>query len=114
MKRLLLVPLLAFIALTGCSKLDIKPGVPECITKKTKDLNKRTPCDEGASVEEYTFQGKIVYTLYTGDCITDGGTEVIDSDCNTIGYLGGYPGSKEVNGVEFSTNATFIRTIWEK
>src|SRR5687768_5402631 len=106
--RLILIPLFTIIAITGCVKSDIAPGTPECLVKKTKDLNKQSPCDDGAAVQEYKFQGKIVYTLFTGDCIADSGAEVIDSDCNHLGYLGGLAGGTKINGVEFSSHATFL------
>lgn len=66
-----------------------------------------------ASVKEFIFQGKTVYVLSEGNCIANSGAEVIDSDCNHLGYLGGFVGNIEINGVEFSPNATLIRTIWE-
>ena len=114
MKRLLLMPFFAFLALTGCENLDIPPDVPDCIISKTKKFKRQVSCDNGNSVTEYTFQGKEVYTFSQGgDCISEAGSEVVDSDCNNIGYLGGFVGSQEVNGVNFSANAVFIRTIWE-
>lgn len=110
MKRL--IPLFALIALTGCDKLDVEPGVPECVKKNIRDFNKQA-CENGAYVEEYTFQNKTVYVFYSGPCGYDTASEVIDSDCKKIGYLGGFTGNKEVNGVNFSSNATFIKTVWK-
>jgi len=114
MKRLLLMPLFAFIALTVCDNLNISPDVPECIVSETKKFKRQAPCNSGNSVAEYTFQGKKVYTFSQGgDYISDAGSELVDSDCNNIGYLGGLIGIQEVNGVNFSANAVFTRTIWE-
>ena len=57
MKKLMLMPFFAIIALTGCENLDIEPGAPECIVKKTKAFKKQV-CEDGGSVEEYKFQKK--------------------------------------------------------
>jgi len=40
-------------------------------------------------------------------------SEVADSDCNSLGLLGGIAGNTIINGEEFS-NAKFIKTTWEK
>jgi hypothetical protein len=40
-------------------------------------------------------------------------SSVIDSDCNTLGYLGGLMGNKTINGENFR-NADFKETVWEK
>lgn len=119
MKSLLLVPLFALITLTGCENLDIAPEIPDCVEKKINYFNKHTNCDDRepsvkASVQEYKFQNKIVYVFNQGNCNPDSGAEVIDSDCNKLGYLGGIANIKEVDGVIFYSNATFIRKIWEK
>ena len=112
MKKPVLISLFVFITLIGCENLDIEPGVPECIVKKTKNFNKQV-CETGGSVEEYKFQNKTVYVFYIGPCGYDTASEVIDSDCNTMGHLGGFTGNTKVNEVEFSSNATFVRTVWK-
>ncbi len=55
-------------------------------------------CDKGATVNEYTFIGQKVYAFDQGTCIADGQTEIADSNCNTLGYLGGLMGSTKING----------------
>ncbi len=39
-------------------------------------------------------------------------SEVIDSDCNSLGFLGGISGNTEINGEDFS-NAIIQSTTWE-
>ncbi len=111
MKKLSIVLLIASIIIS-CNKLDIENGTPKCVELKIKDLNKFSTCND-AKVDEYTFQGNTVYTLDPGNCGADMATEVINSDCISLGYLGGIDGNSKINGEEFST-ATFIKTIWEK
>ena len=112
MKRLLIVLLLAHSVISSCSKLDIEKGTPKCVENKIKDFNKSSTCGN-ANVKEYTFQGNTVYTFDPGTCGADMSTEVINSGCNSLGFLGGIAGNTKINREEFS-NATFIKTIWKK
>ncbi len=54
-----------------------------------------------------------MFTFDPGACGADFTVEVINSDCNSLGHLGGKMGNTKINGEEFST-ATFIKTTWEK
>jgi hypothetical protein len=111
MKKISIVLLIASVIIS-CNKLDIEKGTPKCVENKIKDFNKSTNCNN-AKVDEYTFQGNTVYTFDPGNCGADMTTEVISSDCNNLGYLGGISGNTKINGAEFST-ATFIKTTWKK
>ena len=111
MKRTSILLLLATFSIS-CNKLDIEKGTPKCIEKKIKDFNKSSIC-KNANVEEYTFQGSTVYTFSPGNCGADMATEVFNSDCKSIGYLGGIDGNTVINGEEFS-KAILIKTIWKK
>lgn len=113
MNKLLLTPLFALLALTGCDNLDVPPGVPECVVERIKKFKKSALCDNGNSVAEYKFQDKTVYVLSDGNCYADRGSRVIDSECNDLGFLFGVAGKRIINGVEFFPNATLIRTIWK-
>lgn len=114
MKRIIFTPLVAMLALTACDKHAIEAGVPDCVVKSTNELSRFTSCSHGAYVKEYRFQDKVVYVLYPGDCTTETASQVIDSDCKQLGHLGGFTGNTKINGVEFSPQATLIRTIWEQ
>lgn len=57
--------------------------------------------------------GKTVYVFDQGPCGNDMTSEVVDSECKNLGYLGGITGNKEINGQDFSS-AEFVKTIWEK
>jgi hypothetical protein len=102
----------AFFALSTCGKLDIEKNPPVCIQEKINTFSKNSPCND-SSVEEYLFQGNIVYVFAMGSCGADMGAEVIDYECKDLGMLGGYFGITKINGVEFS-NAKLIRIIWKK
>ena len=104
--------LLFMATLTGCAKLDIESGTPNCIVKEIKRFNRNIAC-ESANVKEYSFQSKTVYLFEQGTCGADMSSDVLSSDCQKIGYIGGISGNGEVNGGDFYT-ATFLRTVWEK
>lgn len=104
-----LIILLFASLLLSCSKIDKE--APKCLNKKIKE-NQKGNCDD-ANVEEYLFQGKTVYVLGFYNCASDGAAEVVDSDCNRLGYLGGIEGNTKINGEPFS-NAVYVKTVWEK
>ena len=110
--RLLLLTLFALINFTACEKLDIAPDVPNCVKKKIRTHNKSSSCESAETVTEYKFQDKTVYVLGYRSCY--GFTQIIDSNCKTIGNLGGLARNTKVNDIEFYPNATLIRRIWQK
>jgi hypothetical protein len=103
--------LILAILLLGCNKLDIQKGTPKSIKSKIKDFNKSQECED-RNVKEYTFQGNTVYAFDPGLCGADLTTEIVNSDSDNLGYLGGISGNYRINGEEFS-NAIFIKTTWE-
>jgi len=112
MKKLLFILFMAIITLTSCDSIDIAKGTPRCVVEKINNSNYMSTCSN-ANVKEYTFQEKTVFVFDPGNCGADMTSEVIDSDCNTLGYLGGIIGNTKINEEEFS-NAIYIKTIWEK
>ncbi len=110
MRTLLFVALL--IAFVGCRKNDIARGTPQCIEDKIQEFSRSSSCDD-VLVKEYKFQGKAVYAFEPGTCGADMTTEVLDSDCKTLGHLGGFAGNTKINGEDFSS-AKFVRVTWKK
>jgi len=100
------IVILSFVFIIGCKKQEDK-NIPECINKNIFSF-KMNVCIKGASINEYTFMGQKVYAFDQGNCIADEQTEIKDSNCNTLGYLGRLLGSTKINGVEFST-AIYIK-----
>ena len=98
---------------TSCSKDDVPSDVPPCIRTLIRDFSKDdSTCDGSARVGEYRFEGQVVFAFDPGNCGADLGGNVYDSNCNVLGFLGGFTGNTKINGVEFST-ATLIRVIWD-
>jgi hypothetical protein len=108
--------LLIMVALLGggwaCRKPKVAEGTPRCITRKVAAFEKQKLCDK-ATVDEYVFQDKTVYLFNEGVCYDDGASEVVNSDCTSLGLLGGISGNMKINGEDFS-KAVFVRTVWRK
>lgn len=88
-----------------------KKNAENCIKENIKYVSENV-CGDYASVAEHIFQGETAYTTNTGNC-PDNITGVIDSKCNSIGFLGGFGGNDIVKGVKFSENSTFVKYHWK-
>jgi len=66
-----------------------------------------------SSVISYKFQGMEVYAFADGICISDGGIQVLDEDCEQLCYLGGIGSLEDCGGVNFFEIAEEIEVIWE-
>lgn len=100
------------LVFTFCKKDEKGLSEPECIHKRINNFDKSSDCGS-ACVKKYRFQGGEVYAFDPGTCGADMTTEVVDKNCNTLGYLGGIAGNTTINGENFS-NAVFISTVWTK
>lgn len=109
----LLIYLSIFISISSCKKYDIAEGTPACIEELIKEFNSETDCIVAVDVRKYEFQGGEVYLFNPGDCETDEGSEIHDSECNSIGFLGGIDDNQIINGEDF-TDAVLISVIWTK
>ena len=106
--------LLFWVAITvvSCRKVILDKDDPSCLKDKIRSFDRQEDC-ASAKVDAYSFQGQTVYAFSPGNCGADMMTDILDSDCNTIGSLGGIAGNTEVNGEPFS-NAVYLRNIWTK
>lgn len=108
--KLLRISAAIILLFTSCDKRSDKP--PACLDNKISEFRKNAACND-PKVNEYSFQNTLVYVFDPGTCGADMSSEVIDSNCQTIGHLGGITGNTKINGEEFS-HAKFKRTIWKK
>lgn len=112
-KTILYFGILLIVISFSCKKFDIADGTPACIEQLIKDFNSETDCIVAVDVRKYEFQGGEVYLFNPGDCETDEGSEIYDSECNSIGFIGGIDDNLIINGEDFS-NAELISVIWTK
>ena len=114
MKKRLLFPFLfyAFVILS-CNKTNSE-NIPQCIQTKIEEFGKnQSTCPTGAKVDEYKFQEKTVYVFDPGLCGDDMASDVYDSNCNYLGFLGGIMGNDTINGNSFSNKAIYQERVWE-
>ena len=105
--KTVLATLAVILAIGSCKKKDDSL----CIENRTH-IFRLGACETGATVKQYTFQNETVYALHLGNCIADGSDEVLDADCTTIGFVGGFGGVSDINGENFYNNAVLEETIW--
>ena len=103
--------LLAGLSIQSCNRDGIAPGTPKCIEDKIVEFEANKLCADGAKVDHYTFQGESVYAFEQGNCGADLTTEIMNENCETIGFLGGITGNIEINGENFG-NAIFQNNVW--
>jgi hypothetical protein len=112
MKKSIVLLILLPMLLVSCRKneVDAPASIKELIKSFEHD---GLACVKGASVDEYMFQGNLVYVFDPGTCGADMQAVVYDSNGNSIGALGGIAGNTVINGVRFDENAVLQRTIWK-
>lgn len=105
--------LFLLILLNSCNPFRGK-DIPPCLPSKIDEFDQTYNCDE-AKVDCYRFQNEYVYVFDPGVCqFSDMQSEVVDNDCNTIGFLGGIVGNQVINNENFFENAQYVETVWEK
>jgi hypothetical protein len=112
MKKILLPGLVAFSGLfIACEDTGPTRNVSKCMDTK---IELYPPiCGEGieTTVDEYLFQNELVYVFDYISCCCDYHSPVLNSQCDTLGFLHGFEGNTEINGEDFS-NAEYLRTVW--
>lgn len=94
----------------------IASDTPRCLYNEIANNQKNDDWMIGR-VEEFLFQGKLVYAFQPDEKrIRDGATTIKDGNCNTICHIGGFggPSVNLCNGENFFQSAVLKRTIWKK
>ncbi len=108
--KALIILLFAFCT-ANCQPGKMSTTIPSCI-QSFIDSNKTTW--QVGSVEEYSFQGRLVYAFTPSQNIKDGTTLIKSADCKDMCNIGGFAGPKNsnCNGDNFFEKAVFKRKIW--
>ena len=97
----------SIVSLMSCSE-----GEPPCIAERIDNFkNNQSDCRE-ATIAKYEFMGSEVYTFTDGQCISDDGTNIIDSECNSVCFLGGIAGFTLCQDKDFYQEAIFIEELF--
>ena len=105
-----------FIFRTGCKKEVVDFNAPPCINS-TIQQNINTPDWEVGYIEEYQYQGKLVYAFQPDlRKIADGATDIFNDDCVKICSVGGFAGQaiNQCNGENWYQKAVLVREVWRK
>ncbi|MCY7420977.1 MAG: hypothetical protein LH478_04450 [Chitinophagaceae bacterium] len=116
MKLVIYLLLAAPLLMTACKKSNIANGTPACI-KNNIEANKNKTDWYVGSVEEYKYQGKLVYAFNPENkVIADGATSILTSECTPLCQVGGFggPAINLCNGENFFQKAVLVRKIWNK
>jgi len=109
-KKILLLSLVLLSCLFACKK---ETKTPACIEKKIEEFKNISSCNVGSNVKEYEFQSKRVFVFDPGTCGADMTSEVLDDQCSSLGFLGGFAGNTKINGEDFS-QAQLKQTLWHR
>ena len=109
MKSIIALLTLSVLVFSGCSKDD--PLIPECVQEKMVVFERTQVCGDDATVNEYSYLNQRVFVLNPGICFSELGSEVINADCASLGYLGGITSNDTISGDDF-IHAELVRTVW--
>ncbi len=109
MRLLILVCMIHLIV--SCSSTEQETS--DCIEEKVTSFKTSQSDCIGASIISYLYSDQQVYAFSDGQCISDGGTQIWDSDCNSVCFLGGIAGFTDCNGEDFYELAEELMIIWE-
>jgi hypothetical protein len=88
---------------------------PACIAEFINSY-KNEPRWYVGSVDEYEFQGRLVYAFDPSKNLADGATSIKSADCVDMCSVGGFAGPRnsQCNGDNFFEKAVLKRTIWKR
>ena len=84
--------------------------VASCVQDKIGAFSTEA-CPTGATIKSYYFQSDFVYVFDYGPCGADMALPVLNNNCDTLGFLGGFIGNTMINNQDFHS-AEFVKTIW--
>src|SRR4051812_36042993 len=104
MKTLVVAFALITLLLASCRKCGLDNNASDCI-KNNIEANKNKTDWNIKKVDEYEYQGQLVYIFEPEENYPDMQTAVIKSDCTVLCTLGGIAGNLMCNGDKFYEKA---------
>ena len=103
----ILISILLILTTLSCTESE-----PSCIDERIMQFQESQGKCLGATVQKFRFQGQILYGFTDGQCISDGGTSLVDEDCNNFCFIGGIAALTECDGIPFAQNSELLETLW--
>lgn len=111
MRNLLSLSLLIALLFVACNKPSNDSF--DCVESAITKFQAERICEAGSSIKSYHFQNEVVFVFDEGSCGADFTSLVLSSDCDTLGYLGGFAGNTVIEGEDFSS-ANLIGYVWQQ
>jgi hypothetical protein len=105
------ISILIALFLWSCEDTGPVNNVSKCINSIIEADPPDCGDESNTTVDEYYFQNELVYVFDYSFCCCDYSSPVLNAECETLGYLGGFEGNSIINGEDFS-HAVFQRTVW--
>ena len=102
--------ILAFLLLAMAACTDSEP---DCIEKRISEFKETQADCPRARIEKFLFNGLTLYGFTDGQCIADGGTSLVDEDCNNYCFIGGIAALTDCKGIPFAENAELVEVLWD-
>lgn len=106
MKYLLLFALALTVA--SCND-DIE--TPDCILEISDEFA-TTACPGSGDLTIWNFDGEDVWCFNEGNCVSESTAAIYDSNCTLLCILGGIDGNSFCRGLDWSTNASLVETVF--
>lgn len=103
---------ICFILLSSFLLLSCSEDTPDCISEQIASFKVNQIDCRGATIIKYEFKGEEVYAFSDGQCISDGGTQIWDSACNSVCFLGGIAGFQLCMNTDFFEEAIALEEIY--
>ena len=106
-----LIACLCVMLAANCQQKKIATSIPNCIQSY---IDSNAMGGYLGGVEEYEYQGKLVYAFGPSQQIKDGATLIKAADCKNLCSVGGFAGPRNsnCNGENFFEKAVLKRKIW--
>ena len=109
------IKLFFICCLISCAAQKSNSGYPDCIADFINKY-KNEPRWHVGSVDEFEFQGKLIYAFNPSKNLADGSTLIKSADCKDMCSVGGFAGlqNNQCNRENFFEKAILKRNIWTR
>ena len=103
----IVIGLFVYLSFISCSD-----ELNDCLQERLTELQNSPQGCTGASLIKYRFHGRDLYAFSDGQCISDGGTTIIEENCDPACFIGGIAAFRFCEGEDFLQVAMEVEVIW--